>query len=454
VIAGNTLFSIGATNASVDLSNQGNDFTGSVSFDAPNGLVNLTIFDNSAFELGASTILGNLQITAVGNITQSVGAVRVDGIATLSASGATIDLDDFTNDFNEIVILVDTVNVLIRQGADPLTIEINQLDPNVEISGFLAVTAAGDVFVEGNGTDLDLGATTITGIGNLDISGTGALTNSGVLDIAGTTRLEAGANTITFAGAGNVFAGVVTVDNSALAPANLALTYQFETGSDFSLVMTNLLNLATLEITTPVGVTAVTVTAPSIVINADVMFGTDDILSLNAENLADPLDNTETITSDGGELFGSAINLYADGVGEGGFAIGSPNKPIIINITAPSNPDDSTVFDGQVNLDLGDENNPDLVERALDRAFGFVSAPDFNTAAFTDVFNRSQQRVFIIGRFDEIVSGVQGSFITAPSFSVDSSQFRTDLNIFGVDGSGVLLPRDQCEDEESTDCAR
>ncbi|MGQ0587790.1 MAG: hypothetical protein ACT4PK_11425, partial [Gammaproteobacteria bacterium] len=126
-----------------------------------------------------------------------------------------------------------------------------------------------------------------------------------------------------------------------------------------------------------------------------------------------------------------------------GFAIGTPTNPITIFITAPSNPDDSSQFDADVNLALTAPN-----------AFGFVRAEDFNTAAFTDVFNRSNQRVFIIGRFDEIVSGVQGSFITAASFSVDSSQFRTDLNIFGVDGSGVLLPKDQCEEEESPDCAR
>ena len=39
-------------------------------------------------------------------------------------------------------------------------------------------------------------------------------------------------------------------------------------------------------------------------------------------------------------------------------------------------------------------------------------------------------------------------------FTIDASQFRTDLNIFGVDGAGLLLPLGQCEDEESPDCSK
>jgi hypothetical protein len=92
--------------------------------------------------------------------------------------------------------------------------------------------------------------------------------------------------------------------------------------------------------------------------------------------------------------------------------------------------------------------------RSRGNTFGFVQAPNFDTSAFQDVFNRTEGKVFVIGRFDEIVSGVQGSFIAALAFNVDSSQFRTDLSIFGVDGSGVTLPWHQCEDEESTDCEK
>jgi len=232
------------------------------------------------------------------------------------------------------------------------------------------------------------------------------------------------------------------VDNSLVTGATLISFETGGTGALFDLVMLSPVRLANLVVDTPAGVTDVTIHAPGITIDDGITFGSDDNLTLRAED-TDPLigNSNEIITSEGGTIQGSQITLYADGAAATGFAIGSPTAPIVILITAPSSPDDSGQFDGQVNL-------------TLPTAFGFVRADGFNTAAFTDVFLRSSQRVFIIGRFDEIVSGVQGSFITAPSFSVDSSQFRTDLNIFGVDGAGVLLPADQCEDEESLDCEK
>jgi hypothetical protein len=86
--------------------------------------------------------------------------------------------------------------------------------------------------------------------------------------------------------------------------------------------------------------------------------------------------------------------------------------------------------------------------------FGFISASNFTGTDFTNIFNLSNSRIFLIANFTDLIASVQGSFITAQIFTIDSSQFRADLNIFGVDGAGLLLPADQCEDEESADCAK
>ena len=68
------------------------------------------------------------------------------------------------------------------------------------------------------------------------------------------------------------------------------------------------------------------------------------------------------------------------------------------------------------------------------------------------MFDDSGGRIFVIGNFTDLIASVQGSFITASLFAVDSSQFQTGLNIFGTEGAGVTMPWHQCDDPESSDC--
>jgi hypothetical protein len=123
--------------------------------------------------------------------------------------------------------------------------------------------------------------------------------------------------------------------------------------------------------------------------------------------------------------------------GDDGAIIGALAAPIVLNMANGT--------DYQVPEDAG---LPTLT------GFGFISASNFTGSDFTRIFNDSGNRIFLIANFTDLIASVQGSFITAQIFTIDSSQFRADLNIFGVDGAGVLLPPDQCEDEESADCAK
>ena len=185
-IGGTTTLAAGAGN-DITLATAGNDFTGGVGITSGN---NVTLVDSNAIDLAASSVSGDFNVTAGGNITNS-GALTVGGNSVFTAPGAgSITLDNPGNAFTG------TVQFLASAGQ-------------------LANVTVADT------TALDLQALTLTG--NLDATGAG-LTQSGVLAIGGTTTLAAGAgNNITLATAGNDFTGSVGItsgNNVTLADSN------------------------------------------------------------------------------------------------------------------------------------------------------------------------------------------------------------------------------------------
>ncbi|MFM1903726.1 MAG: hypothetical protein RLZZ440_1626, partial [Planctomycetota bacterium] len=162
---------------------------------------NVTLNATGAVEFGASTISGDLNVTANASISDS-GALTVSGTTTLAAGAPNSITLDAANDFG----------------------------------GAVSVTSGNDVTLNDTGS-LAFGSSTVSG--NLSVTAAGAITQTGAVTVAGTTALTAGsANSITLAAA-NDFAGAVTVssvndltlnDTSALAiggatvSGNLALT--------------------------------------------------------------------------------------------------------------------------------------------------------------------------------------------------------------------------------------
>ncbi len=256
----------GATTADITLNTPTNDFTGSVGVSRAR---NVTLQDANALDLGASTISGNMAITAggavtdSGNLTSTAGASTLT-VTTLNNAGAPITLDSAGNNFVNINLSarnaansanapgaiayrdVNAVNVaqLRTAGSASLTTggAITQSGA-VTVTGTTSLTAgagnnitltnAGNDFtdavsvVSGNNVSLRdanaliLGASTVSG--TLGVTTAGALTQSGALNVTGTTTLAAGAaNNITLTNAANNFStvGVTSGNNVALTDTN------------------------------------------------------------------------------------------------------------------------------------------------------------------------------------------------------------------------------------------
>jgi trimeric autotransporter adhesin len=179
-VAGNATFAAGASN-DITLSNPGNDFS---TLAITSGR-NVTVQDTNDLNLGASTVLGTLNVTTNGGLTQS-GALVVIGVASLTAgSGNNVTLNNVANDF-------DTV----------------------------AVTSGNNVtLVDSNG--LNLGSSSVSG--NLNVTTNGALSQIGALTVAGATALVAGSgNDIALNNAGNDFSivAVTSGNNVSFRDAN------------------------------------------------------------------------------------------------------------------------------------------------------------------------------------------------------------------------------------------
>ncbi|MEC4988867.1 MAG: CHAT domain-containing protein [Oscillatoria sp. PMC 1068.18] len=184
----------------------------------------VAITENDAVNLDTSTVSGNLDLIANGEITDS-GDVSVAGIATLSGSNITLDN---TNDFNT-VSFIQANNVIFNDsngldlgesnitGTLNLTAAGNITDSgNLNIAGITTIDAGlGDIILDnnnqfgtlqltGNNVNInenaatDLGLSNITG--NLIITSTGTITDSGVLTVGGEATF-----TTSLANTGGVF---------------------------------------------------------------------------------------------------------------------------------------------------------------------------------------------------------------------------------------------------------
>jgi filamentous hemagglutinin family protein len=211
-----------AAGTDIQLDTQANNFSGAVNFLTaggsyhdiglrnvnaaatlsvlPAGLNNLSIvFNSAAVNLPATTLTGNLGVTAGGAITDG-GNLVVSGSTTLAAGANNITLNN-ANNFTGAVAVTSGNNVTLN--------DINGLAIGAStIGGNLAITAAGNVDFAG-----------VAGVGgtlNVNTGGGAGATitqSAGTLAVTGITTLAAGAgNNITLNSTGNNF-GTVIVSN-------------------------------------------------------------------------------------------------------------------------------------------------------------------------------------------------------------------------------------------------
>jgi hypothetical protein len=190
-VTGTTTLAAGAGN-NITLNTATNNFTGAVSITSGN---DVTLVDANAIDLGASTVSGDLSVTASGAITDS-GALAVTGTTTLAAgAGNNITLNTAGNDF--------TGAVSITNGNDVTLVDTNAITLGAATaSGDYSVTSGGDIALNGN----------ITASGN-----TVALTAVGDIDGAGIVT----ANTATLNAA---TAGLTTQPEMEVTTLNLTFT--------------------------------------------------------------------------------------------------------------------------------------------------------------------------------------------------------------------------------------
>jgi hypothetical protein len=172
----------------------------------------------------------------------------------------------------------------------------------------------------------------------------------------------------------------------------------------------NDLALSRLDLTVNPGAT-VAISAPNIIVNAD--FGSPDItLFLHA---------LDSFIGGNGVITAETMTFTA------GVNMGTITDPVRIQIANPGN------F---------------FVGLPVPGGLGIISADNFGASDFIRVLTESEGRVLVLSNFADLIATVQGSFIETVGFTVDASMFRTDINIFGVEGAGLLLPPDQLEDDE------
>ena len=162
----------------IDLSNAANDFTGPVSLNN-SGVNDATVVDSNAIDLGASTVGGNLLVTAHGSITES-GVLTVAGTSTFiidTAALADVLLGTELND------LAGAVTIATVNGGTAQDISLRNVNTGATIAG-LPATARDLTITHDNAPVALLG---ITLSGNMVITAGGDITETGILIVAGTS---------------------------------------------------------------------------------------------------------------------------------------------------------------------------------------------------------------------------------------------------------------------------
>jgi hypothetical protein len=151
MIPGNT--TVNTASSPITLDNTSNDFGGTLSL-TNSGANDASVADTSGLTLGASSVGGNLSVTAHGAITQSGGSLVVNGTSSFDAGSASISLSAPANDFGG------AVNLLASGSGDATVNDTNGLTLGaVQVGHNLTVNASGDV-TQSNSANVSVGGLT------------------------------------------------------------------------------------------------------------------------------------------------------------------------------------------------------------------------------------------------------------------------------------------------------
>ncbi len=207
-VAGASKFDAGEHD--INLNDSNNDFQGSVSLIGNN----ITLVNDGALKLGASTIGGTFDVTAVGDITQN-GALTVTGASDIDAGNGAITLTDGGNDFTGAVSLSNSGNhdVALSNGNNALILgDVHVGEGTLEASGAGITQTAGTSITQtaGAGPATFKAGAGVLALGNNgnDFTGTVKLSNSGDHHVT----LDNGGNPLTL-GVVNTGSGTLTLQN-------------------------------------------------------------------------------------------------------------------------------------------------------------------------------------------------------------------------------------------------
>jgi autotransporter-associated beta strand protein len=318
VITGVTTASVGSNN--ITLGNAVNNF-GTIILTANNA----NIADMNAVILGASTLTGNLSVTAGGTITDS-GVISANTLTTTSIGGATLDAAggatanivanfNASNSGGGVITLVDNVPTLTVTG-------INQTGTTVNLTNTGTLAVADGEGITTNNTainirakDLNLNSTgfitsgsqTTTITQNFAGGSIGVGNASGTMAISGAELQRITANTLTLTTTtsnGQIFVDGVTANNTA----NINLLSLIASGTAGSISFNNNASIfKALTATAANGITInkdLTTTAGALTLTAN----TGGALILNGVNLSSGTTmNLAGNSSGGAQLTGSAL---------------------------------------------------------------------------------------------------------------------------------------------------
>lgn len=244
-VRGDATFDIKA--GSVNLKNTGNDFWGNVSITSAKDVF---LVDVNAIKLGSSTIAGELNLSATGDVTQS-GALSVASATTLSAVGKNVDLSNGNNDFQSTVSTATSIGTL--KIADINDIAIGTV--SIVGTGASSIAATNGILLNGDitttGGDIEFKNAVALGKAiavNTKSTAVGNITFDDVVTSAAANALTLTGKTITFLG--NVGSstnrlGVLSIDATGNVNASgrdfYAMAFDTKNATGFS---ANLINTA------------------------------------------------------------------------------------------------------------------------------------------------------------------------------------------------------------------
>jgi hypothetical protein len=141
VTAGAATFTSTLAAAAITLGDTTNAISGAITF-APSGVANVTLFNNAATNLAASTVGGNLSVTATGAITDS-GTLNVVGSATLETRSnvvANITLDQALSTFGSVTARSRNAANSANGTGSISIVELGTMDVTAIASGTGAIT--------------------------------------------------------------------------------------------------------------------------------------------------------------------------------------------------------------------------------------------------------------------------------------------------------------------------